>query len=73
MRVLTKRDVAVTIVQQPSPPGAYVLRNLGGAVPFVVDQLGGVEPGLLLRREGDVRPRLMRRPGEQQSFGYAEA
>ena len=69
VRVRPQGDVAVRIVQQPPPACAHFVGNGSSAVPFLVDQRGGIQPGLLLRVERDVGPGLMRMPGQEQSLG----
>ena len=63
--VLTEDDVAVGIVQQSLPSGANAISDNAGAIPFVVHELGRIEPCPLLRFERDIGPCLMRMTGEQ--------
>jgi len=71
--VLPQRDLAAAIVEQPPKSVAHKVGLLPGASPFLVDELGRVEPRALLRVEGDVGPGLVRVAGQQQPLGDAEA
>src|SRR6185295_13405686 len=64
--------VAGGIVQQPGKALTNAVGLGKGAFPLVIDQLGGVEPGLLLSLETAIRPRLVRMPGEQDARTHFE-
>ncbi len=72
MSVRPQGDVTGRIVQQTAPAFAHFVGNGSSAVPFLVDQRGGIQPGLLLRVEGDVGPGLMRMPRQEQSIGNSK-
>ncbi len=67
VRVGAQRDVALEIFEQRGEATCYAVGFGEGAIPLVVHQLGGGEPGTLLGREADVGPRLMRVPGQQEA------
>ena len=74
VRVLAERDVRLRCRRASRAKPARTSCGLDGrALPLVVDELRGVEPGALLRLEADVRPRLVRVAGEQQPLADAEA
>ncbi|HEU4692859.1 MAG TPA: hypothetical protein VFS23_31070 [Vicinamibacterales bacterium] len=73
MSVVTEGDVARAVADQPGEPSADRGRLKCSAVPFLVDELRGVEPRTLLRLEADVGPRLVRVAGQQQTFGDAKS
>jgi len=63
-----KRDAIWRIVEQACEPTPDFIGSLERLVPHIVDQLGGIQPGLLLRFERDVRPGLMGMTGQQDSL-----
>ena len=73
MSVLSKRDFAARVVEQPAPPRPNVLGQRRRPFPLVIDERRGVEPGALLRIEGDIGPGLMRMSGEKQAMTDAES
>ena len=73
VRVRPQRDVAVVIVQQPAKSAAHVVGDGLRFLPLGIDQLRRIEPRLLLRLEGDIRPRLMRMAGEEQTLADLES
>ena len=73
VRVLPERDVAFRVVEEPPPSGANFVGHLRGSLPLVINQFCRVEPGTLLRLEGNVRPRLMRMAGQQQPLRHTKA
>src|SRR5690606_12907989 len=60
-------------VQEPGVAEADAVGLLEGALPLVVDVLGGVEPRLLLPLEAAVRPRLVRVAGQEEPVRDVEA
>ena len=58
--------------EEPGVPRPHTVRTCEGLVPFPVDEAGRVLPGPPLAAEPAVRPRLMRMPGEEKSFGHPE-
>ena len=66
VRVLAERDVLCAVADESSEARAHRCGLDGRSLPFVVDELSGIEPGALLRVEPDVRPRLVRVACEQQ-------
>ena len=73
VRVLDKRDVLCAVAQETRETCAHGRGPLGRSRPFVIDELGSVEPGTLLRLEPDVRPRLVRVACQEEAFGDAES
>src|SRR5688572_27454264 len=73
MGVRRQRDPLGRIVEQPREATTYLVGFLEREIPDVVDMLGGIEPGLLLRLERHIGPRLMRVAGQQNPLGYAKA
>ena len=71
--VRSERDVAVGVSEQPPETRLYARGLLGRPFPFVVHQLGRIEPGLLLRLERDVGPRLVRVAGQEKTLGHTES
>ena len=71
--VVAERDVPVGVVQQLPVARAHLVGHPERPLPFVVHMLGGVEPGLLLSLEGDIRPGLVRMPGQQHAIRHAKA
>ena len=66
VRVLAERDVLCVVADESSEARAHCFGLDGGSLPFVVDELSGIEPGALLCVEPDVRPRLVRVACEQK-------
>jgi hypothetical protein len=73
VRVLAKRDVLCAVAQETRKACAHGRRLFGRSRPFVIDELGRVEPGTLLRLEPDIRPRLVRVACQEEAFGDAES
>jgi YVTN family beta-propeller protein len=73
VRVLAKRDVLCAVAQETREACAHGRRLFGRSRPFVIDELGRVEPGTLLRLEPDIRPRLVRVACQEEAFGDAES
>ena len=73
VRVLAESDVLRAVAEEPGEAGAHGRGLLGRPCPLLIDELGGVEPGALLRLESDIRPRLMRVAGEQQTLADAKS
>ena len=71
--VLPERDRAVAIAEQLRVPTPDAVRFLPGTRPFLIDELRRVVPRLDLSLEADVRPGLMRVPGQEQPVGNPEA
>ena len=66
-------DLAAGVAEQRPEAGAHLLGLGERAPPLLVDVARGVLEGLDLALERDVRPRLVRVPGQQQPLGDAEA
>ena len=66
VRVLAERDVLCVVADESSEARAHCFGLDGRSLPFVVDELSGIEPGALLCVEPDVRPRLVRVACEQK-------
>ncbi len=73
MSIGSQRDVAVTVIQQPTETKADSFGPGEGMLPLVVHEPCGIQPGLGLGVEAAIRPGLMRVPGQQQPFRHAEA
>jgi hypothetical protein len=73
VRVLTERDVLRAIAEEAREARADRRSLPGRTRPLVVDELGGIEPGALLRVEPDVRPRLVRVAGQEETFGNTKS
>ena len=61
------------VADEPGESGTHGRGLDRRSLPFVVDELGSVEPGALLRFEADIGPRLVRVAGEQQTFTDPES
>jgi hypothetical protein len=59
MGVLSESDVVSPVTDESREAGANGGSLRGRSLPLVVDELRGIEPRTLLRREADIRPRLM--------------
>ena len=66
-------DLAVRVAEQRPKAGAHLLGLGERPPPLLVHVARGVVEGLDLALERDVRPRLVRVPGQQQPLGDAEA
>ena len=73
VRVLAERDVLWPVAEEPREAGAHGCGLDRRSLPFVVDELCGIEPGALLRVEADVRPRLVRVAGQQQPLADSKS
>jgi hypothetical protein len=73
MGVLSEREVGGVVANEPGEAGADCGSLDRCAFPFLVDELGGIEPRALLRLEADIGPRLVRVAGQQQTFGDAKS
>ena len=73
VRVDAQGDLAVGVAEQRPEAGAHLLGLCEGPPPLLVHVARGVHEGLDVALERDVRPRLMRVPGQQQPLGDAEA
>ena len=73
VRVLPEREVPRIVAKQGAESLADETRLLLRGRPFVVHELGCVEPCTLLRQECDVWPCLVGVAGQQGAIGYAEA
>jgi hypothetical protein len=71
--VLSESDIVWGFAHQPGEAGADGGSLKGRPCPFLVDELGGVEPRVLLRFEADIGPRLVRVAGQQQTLGDAKS
>src|SRR6266705_7211861 len=69
MRVRGEGDPIGRVVEQARKSTPHFIGFLECLVPHIVDQLRGIQPGLLLRFECDVRPGLMGMTGQQDSLG----
>jgi hypothetical protein len=71
--VLPESDVVWTVAEEPRE----ACTDGGGLnrcpVPFLVDELCGIEPGALLRFEADIGPRLVRVAGQQQTLADSKS
>src|SRR5437016_1245818 len=72
MRVLRERDALRRVVEQPRKAAPHLLGLLEREIPDVIDMLGRVEPRLLLCLEGDIGPRLMGVPSQQNALSDAK-
>jgi hypothetical protein len=70
--VLAERNVAAA-AQQASPVAPHLVCDLRRARPLVIDEPRRVEPGLLLRLESDIGPRLVRMACQEQPLRDSEA
>ena len=66
-------DLAARVAEQRPQAGAHLLGLGERAPPLLVHVARGVLEGLDVALERDVRPRLVRVPGQQQPLGDAEA
>ena len=73
MRVLAKRDRIGIVSNERRKAFSDAGRHRLGAFPLSVHELGGVEPGPLLRLEADVGPGLMRVAGQQKALTDSES
>ena len=73
VRAGAERDLAARVVQQAAEPGAHLVGLRERALPLVVDAFCGVVERLELAVAGDIRPGLVRVPGQQQAIGHAKA
>ena len=71
--VLSERDVVGAVADEPREAGANGRGLHRRSLPLVVNELGRVEPGALLRLEADIGPRLVRVAGKQQTFADPES
>src|SRR5206468_11752193 len=72
VRVRPQGDGAVRVVEQGREAVPHLIGHSERALPLVVHELGGVEPGALLRVEAAIGPGLVRVAGEEQAVGNAE-
>src|SRR5258705_11133016 len=73
MGVRRERHPVSRIGAQARQAAAPIVRLLKCLVPHIVDEFRCVEPGLLLRLERDVRPRLVRMTRKKNAFGDSKA
>src|SRR2546425_5781151 len=72
MSVGSEGDALRRVLHQPREAAAHCLRLGEGALPLVVEELGGVKPGAGLRIEPAVGPGLVGVAGEQQPLAHTK-